>query len=108
MSYNEETQKYEVKRVLKTYSNNLTNYFLINNKLKARSDEMVYVINYGWKFIKDLEINDQILTVDNSNYSINSIEQIYDTEKFYALTIEGNHSFILNGMVVHNEPKPII
>ena len=107
VSYNEITNEFESKKVLKTLYRNLKNYYTIND-LRVRADEVVNIRNKGWVFVKDVELGDSILTYDGSEYLVETISKIYDTDNFYSIVIEDNHNFIVDGLlVVHNPAKPI-
>jgi hypothetical protein len=107
VSYNEITSEFEPKRVLKTFNRSLSNYYLIND-LKVRADEIINIKNKGWMFVKDIILSDYIVTYDDSEYIVETISKVYDTDKFYSILIEDNHNFIVDGLlVVHNPAKPV-
>lgn len=70
----------------------------------------VKVCGYEWKQLKDLKIDDKIVTIPfgNNKYNIKKdwrfIKNIsyFGEEEVYDLSLENSHNFLANGYVVHN------
>ena len=121
MSYNEENHEFEPKKVLRTITKhhsddlvyvNLSNGerigmrayhpLLTTDGYKSLRPELVQTI-METGHVEKLKVGDILVGYD-SNVAITSIEirkpiENYDT---YNLEVEGNHNYIVNGIVAHN------
>jgi len=112
VSYNEETKLFEVKRgynVQKTKEN--AKVLKIKTKtgeeIRLTEDHKVYT-QRGWIEAGKLKKSDKILRLKMAELSeahefveIESIEED-GYEDVYDMTVEDNHNFVANGLVVHN------
>ena len=76
----------------------------IEHILRLTPDHKVYVINHGWIKASDLK-KDQLVIVAESKSgisSVKSIELLNYTEAVYDISVENNHNFFANGILVHN------
>ena len=76
----------------------------IEHILRLTPDHKVYVINHGWIKASDLK-KDQLVIVAESKSgisSVKSIELLTYTEAVYDISVENNHNFFANGILVHN------
>jgi len=123
LSYNEETQFYEAKLVERAYSwkdtPRLIELIFDNGTiLHATPNHPIYT-SEGWKSrdiytsFKEskietdwLRIGDTIIT-DNNNTKLVSIKELNIPEHYttYNLAIKDCHTFIANGIVVHNDSQ---
>ena len=55
----------------------------------------------GWIEVKDLSLNDVILTENLDYQQITSIRDV-ESEKIYHITVKKNHNFFGNGLCLHN------
>lgn len=113
LSYNLETKQNEFKRISKSY---LTAYVeeiykikdkVTNAVIKCTGDHKIYTENRGYVEAKDLEKTDilkyskSLTTMDwVENLSIEKIK--IDKSPVYDITVEDNHNFFANDILVHN------
>jgi hypothetical protein len=117
-SYNHKTELFEYKQM--TYAWRKTTKQLLKIKfhnitLTCTPNHKIYTDN-GYRYAKDLRLNDNVIGINNSNNKITTfkvMEVIYDVpiineyKYVYDIEVHDNHNFIVcnnnqNGVVVHN------
>ena len=117
MSYNESKDEFEYDLVtnamltqeeaniieLTVYDNN-TN---ITHKLKCTSNHKIYTKNRGYVKAIDLESYDELIIFNPNNLTYSICNLYYmtllsDNEDVYDISVQNNHNFIANNILVHN------
>jgi len=123
LSYNEETNKTEVKKVISTNSpihNDIVTYSFSNgatlsctfdhpiytseHKLKSFSpDKTNHIYNLN-STVDNIQEGDSVFNVNGYTYNIESINTDDSRAiQTYIFTVEDNHNFYANGILVHNK-----
>lgn len=81
-------------------------YYILNNTIKVTKAHRFFTTQ-GLKEVKDLEINDLLITNTNTPISLESKEYIEETITVYNLELTKNHNFFVSpdnkiGFLVHN------
>lgn len=79
------------------------------NSLKCTPDHKIYVQYKGWVAASDLEVGDELVTLDSKVYPVETVSYLENREDVYDMTVPEVHNFIANDIVVHNcaeEPLP--
>lgn len=70
--------------------------------LKCTPDHKIYTSNRGWVEAQNLQEDDTLINIDEKTISAVNIRQIDKTEDVYDITVEDNHNFFADGILVHN------
>lgn len=72
--------------------------------LRLTPDHKVYVINHGWIKASKLKKDQLVIASGSKNgiSTIKSVEILNYTEDVYDISVETNHNFFANGILVHN------
>ncbi len=76
------------------------------NEIKSTWDHPYYVINKGWTMASKLEIGDRILSIDNSEIVVRSLQtNEVDKTKVYNMEVGDNHNYYVgyDNLLVHND-----
>ena len=68
--------------------------------IKLTPDHKIYIEHYGWTEAKDVTTEDMVITGTNMGKVI-SVENV-ENEDVYDITVEDNHNFFANNILVHN------
>ena len=102
-SYNTETNQIEYKKVTASAMTNpkakVMKITAKNNEIICTPDHKIWTENRGYVEAKDLKENDKILTDKYENFNIEYLEEEIAV---YDITVEDNHNFYANGILVHN------
>lgn len=112
LSYNEETKEQEWKKLI---SGQLTkknvkiiklNFQVSNDggevfSIKCTPDHLIYTVNEGYKDACKLNVND-VFIHQAYTCKLLSIEELDELQDVYDITVEDNHNFFANGILVHN------
>lgn len=110
-SYNENTKQREWKQVLagQLTKQNAQLVKITSNDLVVRCtpDHKLLTLNRGWVEAENLVSEDQLVfskQLNESTTSSNSVkvEYLYELEDVYDITVEDNHNFFANAILVHN------
>lgn len=101
ISYNPDTKITEKDKVTDVLKGSHSEYLVFNNTLKTSLDHVIFANN---KFVpaQDIKVGDFLLNSQGSNVKVFKIDHIYKNVETYDLTVEKNHDFFLNGVLVHN------
>jgi len=113
-SYNEETNKKELKKVKRIFSNKTNEWLHLTINAKEKEEEIIctknhrrYINNKGWIEAKDIIENDEVLLYNNIIGTVIKKElQILDHyETTYNFEVEDNHNYYVSDscVLVHNE-----
>ena len=92
----------EVKNVWK---NTKDKHLLINDKLGITGDHFVFCKSneeYFWTRAENLEINDELFTINDTFEPISRIDIIEETVDVYNIQVNKVYSYFANGYLVHN------
>jgi len=92
----------EVKNVWK---NTKDKHLLINDKLGITEDHFVFCKSneeYFWTRADNLEINDELFTINDTFEPISRIDIIEETVDVYNIQVNKVYSYFANGYLVHN------
>jgi len=114
LSYNEETNKKELKKVKRIFRNKTNEWLHLTIKTKDKEEEIVctknhriYINNKGWIEAKDILENDEVLLYNNVKGEVIKKElQILDHyETTYNFEVEDNHNYYVSDscVLVHND-----
>ena len=79
-------------------------YYLINGVYKFYKNQSIYV-NDAVNHVFMLQVGDIIYDENDKDVVVTSIEELTDEEEWYRLTISGDHTYILDGIIVHNASR---
>jgi hypothetical protein len=79
-------------------------YYLINNTYKFYKNQSIYV-NDVVNHVFMLQIGDIIYDEDDKDVVVTSIEELTNESQFYRLTISGDHTYIVDNIIVHNASR---
>ncbi len=79
-------------------------FYTINNKYCFYADQSIWA-NIGVRLIRELNIGDTIYDDSNKEVIITSLTSALIPGIWYRFQISGDHSFILNGITLHNASK---
>ena len=110
---NEETNEYELKKVLQKFNNRTKKIYEIsvaNHTIKTTDKHEFYVIDKGWIKAFELKIGDKLSTKENIDPTIKAIE-IIDYDEYipvYNMEVEGHHNYLIteDNLLVHNAESP--
>jgi hypothetical protein len=89
--------------VLKTYKSIECEYLLINGLIQVTESHPFYV-NGEWKFAGDLTVGDELIGADGVPVIIEMIDTLDRGVRVYNIEVDKTHTFIADGILVHNKP----
>ena len=123
LTYNEVTKEQKSGLVEKVQTYNKDNIVLLHlsngTKIEVTTEHPFWVINKGWcsvnvskgntchtMKISQLQVQDSLLDENNNEVVLLEIQQIENNinQIVYNLTVEGNHTYYANSILVHNKP----
>lgn len=73
------------------------------HELRCADDHIVIVEGFQQKFVKDLDINDKVITVNGLEKVVSVCKLDIPQENMYDVTVDSeNHTFFTNGILSHN------
>lgn len=103
-TYNETCKIFEYKKCLAKLKKPLTEKLLkINENTICTENHLFYTLR-GWKKAKDLSFDDFLLDEYGRFHSLKSLSVVkkHNEKYVYDLTIEDNHNYFVNDILVHN------
>jgi len=88
-------------RVERVFEHFVSEHLVINNNLRL-TPEHIILLNNEWQPVHKATIGDTLLDGDGIMIDITKISKSYSPAKVYNLNVEGQHTFIANGIYVHN------
>lgn len=88
--------------VTNTFEHRVAEYLVINGSLRV-TPEHVVLLNGSWQTIGSARVGDWLIDQQGSRVVIHSIIRQYHQIDVYNLTTEPYHTFIADGIYVHNE-----
>jgi superfamily II DNA or RNA helicase len=103
-TFNEETKEFEYKKVLKLIKKPLVEKLVRVNEHTICTENHLFYTKCGWKKAKDLTECDFCLKDNGSFFKIKGVKNVkkYNEIYVYDLTVEDNHNYFVNGVLVHN------
>ena len=80
-------------------------HLLINNRLGITMEHFIFCkrgLEYFWTRAENLEVGDELFTINNTFESISSINIIEETLDVYNIQVNKVYSYFANGYLVHN------
>jgi len=103
LTFTDETAKsYAVEKVTQTFTHQVGEYLIINDKLKITPIHRVF-LNGQWQMIGQAKIGDWLLDEKGAKVRIEKIEDKRGIFKVYNLTVVPYHTFFADGIYVHND-----
>ncbi len=101
-SFNPKTNKFVTSEVKNVYVAHSKENLLINGLLEVTSEHPFYT-DGRWVEAKNLKVGDNLLTSDNKNLRVTSIDKIKKESEVYNLEVGGPNTFYANNLLVHNK-----
>ena len=79
-------------------------YYLINGVYKFYKNQSIYV-NDVINHVFMLQVGDIIYDENDKDVVITSIKELTDEEEWYRLTISGDHTYIVDNIILHNASR---
>lgn len=79
-------------------------YYLINGTYKFYKNQSIYV-NDVVNHVFMLQVGDIIYDEDDKDVVVTSIEELTNESQFYRLAISGDHTYIVDNIIVHNASR---
>lgn len=89
-------------KVLKTHQTLSGEYLIINNNLEV-TPEHILRVNNSWRVANSIQLGDMLENSAGEAVIVESVKRIYESNLVYNLSVESPHTFIANGIYVHNE-----
>ena len=81
-------------------------YYVINGSIEVTGSHPFRVAD-GWLNAADLYVGAELVGADGSSIMVESLEQVDFGVRTYNIEVEINHTFYVNGILVHNKgPMP--
>jgi intein/homing endonuclease len=114
------TQKYDILLKLKSknfkgvfkesqvkniWTNNVKEYYLINNSLKITGDHILLCYRddtYFWIKVENLLLNDYLFTEENIFEMVKTIEKINESINVYNLEVNSYYNYFASNYLIHN------
>ncbi len=96
------TKKLIKAKVVETFQHVVPGYIVINDSIKV-TPEHRFFINDGWQMIGQAKVGDFMLNESGDYVRIQSIEKVDKTVAVFNFHIENYHTYLANGIYVHNE-----
>lgn len=103
LSVSEDGGALEYQRVVDTYRVVQVEYYLINGAVRVTASHP-FRVNSVWVDSDELEVGDELTSMDGESVIVKSIERIEFGVRAYNIAVSGNHTFFVNGLLVHNKP----
>jgi intein/homing endonuclease len=105
LAFDEKTKTLKKDKVKEFFQHDAVEYLVVNGTLKVTSNHPVYSEG-KWVEIGTLKIGDKLLNSDGTPNPIVSMKKIQANVKVFNLEVNPYHTYIANGIVVHNKTKP--
>lgn len=99
---NEHAKRLVEAEVIETFDHLVPEYWVINGHLKVTPEHRVFV-NNGWQMIGEARVGDYLVDDSGQLVRIESIERVRELVKVYNFHVEDYHTYIANGLYVHND-----
>ncbi|SIP86251.1 intein C-terminal splicing region/intein N-terminal splicing region [Chryseobacterium sp. RU37D] len=111
-SYNEETGKKELKKVValsRNTSSSLVKISVNGTKITC-TPEHPFFVNGNWVEAKNLTKGTLLTTLDGTTSPVESIKFLDEKVKVYNFEVEGNHNYYVSekGVLVHNDCTEVL
>lgn len=89
-------------RVTATVSHDAPGYLVVNGTLRV-TPEHVLRVNGEWRVAGDIAVGDNLIGEDGKNVLVESLEWIRGAFRVHNLTIDRYHTYVADGVWVHND-----
>lgn len=89
-------------KVTGTHKAQVSGYMIVNDTLRITPDHILKVNNL-WKMAGDIQVGDKLTSADGTDVDVESIAWQLGKFDVYNLEVEKYHTFIANGLWVHNQ-----
>jgi len=111
-SYNIDNKEVNLKPIVVTFENQVDSTVKIQfaNEIIETTPEHPFFTKKGWKNAANLDVNDEIKTINRAWVKIISIVFLYKEQKVYNFEVEDWHTYFVGncGFLVHNALKPCL
>ena len=80
------------------------NWYLLNEQVLLFENQSIFV-NGKVTHAKLLKLGDELVGTNGNVVVVNSLKRIIGKHTFYRFEIDGNHSFFVNGILLHNASR---
>jgi len=103
LAIDEQTKQLKPAKVKKIFKHMTNSYLVVNGSLQVTLNHPVY---HGGKWVEigDLKVGDTLLNSEGKDIKITSLTNIFHKGEVYNLEVDSYHTFVTNGIVVHNKP----
>lgn len=91
-----------IAKVTSVHKTDTDGYLLINGSLQITPNHILS-INNRWRMAGEIQVGDTLIRENGNTESVRTIQYINEQIPVYNLTIEGYHTFIADGIWVHNQ-----
>ncbi len=88
--------------VKQVFVHDVNEYMVLNGKIRVTPIHRMFV-NYGWQPIGEAKLGDVLLGANGEMVPIASIEWVREPVTVYNFEVEGLHTYIADGVYVHND-----
>lgn len=88
-------------RVTKLHKADVQGYLILNGHLKVTPEHKIFV-NGNWSVAGNIQFGDTLIDSKGNAISVTSVEWQAGTVPVYNIEVEGAHTYIANGIYVHN------
>lgn len=89
--------------VLDTHKYLQNKYLLVNGVIEV-STSHPFLLNGEWREAGEIELGDHLMNRKGELITVSSIERINKGVRVYNVSLGSNHTFLANGILVHNKP----
>jgi intein/homing endonuclease len=89
-------------KVVETHKSIECGYYVINGSLRVTGTHPFFV-DGQWIEVAELEVGDTLLG-HSGPIKIASLERMDGVVRAYNITVDGSHTFLAGGVLVHNKP----
>lgn len=93
-------------KIKNIWTNNINNYYTINNNLFVTGDHIIFVKrnnNYFWTEINKVELNDFFYTLKKEFEKIEHIDIINKNCKVFSIEVNNYFNYFANNYLIHNK-----
>lgn len=89
--------------VTRTYKSIECESLMINGTIRVTSSHPFFV-NGEWKLAGDLVVGDSLVRADGFHVRVDTVARIDRGVRVYNIEVDGTHTFLVDGILVHNKP----
>jgi intein/homing endonuclease len=89
--------------VTRTYRVIQDEYFVLNGSTRVTGTHP-FLSTRGWVTVRELQPGDVLIAAGGRKETVESVEKRTSLVRAYNIEVNGSHTFIADGYVVHNKP----